>query len=71
VKDDIASKWLSTFCEDVEVRREVGVSLETGNLLPDKRVQPLDLKNFKTQMESELPSWKRSYMVSLTMLYVI
>jgi hypothetical protein len=54
VKDDIASKWLSTFCEDVEVRREVGVPLETGNLLPDKGVQPLDLKNFKAQMESEL-----------------
>jgi hypothetical protein len=54
VKDEVASKWLSTFCDDVEVRREVGVSLETGNLLPDKEIQPLDLENFKEQMQSEL-----------------
>ena len=52
VKDKDASKWLSTFCDDMEIRRELGVSLDTINVVPE--IETLDLNNFKKQMESEL-----------------
>lgn len=52
VKDEVASKWLSTFCKDLDIRRELGVLLDTSDLLPE--IETLDLKNFKEQMRSEL-----------------
>ncbi len=47
VKDEVASKWLSTFCEDIDIRKELGVSLDTSDMLPD--IEKLDLSNFKQQ----------------------
>ena len=52
VKDEDASKWLSTFCDDMDIRRELGVSQDTISVVPE--IETLDLNNFKKQMESEL-----------------
>ena len=52
-KEVVASKWLSTFCEDVEVRRKLGRLVDTNDLLPEMKLT-LDLKNFKKQMQCEL-----------------
>ena len=49
IEDEDASTWLSTFCEDMEVRRELGARLNTDELLPKKELI-LDLINFKKQM---------------------
>ena len=60
VQDTVASKWLATFCEDVEVRRELGrLRLDTNNLLPNMNMLTLDLKNFQEKMRNELSKLER------------
>ena len=52
-KEVVASKWLSAFCEDVEVRRKLGRLVDTNDLLPEMKLT-LDLRNFKDQMQCAL-----------------
>ena len=53
IEDEDASEWLSTFSEDVEVRRELGKQLDTRHLLPEEKLT-LDLSSFKKKLKDEL-----------------
>ena len=52
-KEVDAIKWLSTFCEDIEIRRELGRLVDINDLLPEMKLT-LDLRNFKDQMQCAL-----------------
>ena len=54
VNETVPSEWLSTFCDDEDVRRELGVSLDANDLQIEDEIETLDLENFKRQMRSEL-----------------
>ena len=65
VNETDITKWLAIFCEDKDLRTDLGVKLQVDDLLTDQEeIQELNLENFKHQIMCSLRDLKNKLYAS-------